>query len=64
MLSCREHSGVERRTRGVRERIVQMAAANTVGSGPDVIDADHIRIHLCVNSAYPVEPVNRGDSPP
>jgi hypothetical protein len=42
-----------------RERVVRTVAANTAGSGPDAIDADHIRVHLCANSGYPVEQVNR-----
>jgi hypothetical protein len=42
-----------------RERVVRTVAANTAGSGPDAIDADHIRVHLCANSAYPVKQVNR-----
>jgi hypothetical protein len=43
-----------------RERVVRTVAANTAGSGPDAIGADHIRVILCANSGYPVEQVNRG----
>lgn len=42
-----------------RERVVRTVEANTVGSGPDALDADHIRVHLCANSGYPVEQVNQ-----
>ena len=41
------------------ERIVRTVEANTSGSGPDAIDAAHIRIILCANSGYPVEQVNQ-----
>ncbi|MFC7009970.1 hypothetical protein [Halalkalicoccus salilacus] len=41
------------------ERVVRTVEANTKGSGPDTIDAAHIRVILCANSAYPVEQVNQ-----
>ncbi|MFC7009674.1 hypothetical protein [Halalkalicoccus salilacus] len=41
------------------ERVVRTVEANTSGSGPDAIDAAHIRVILCANSAYPVKQVNQ-----
>lgn len=41
------------------ERVVRTVEANTSGSGPDAIDAAHIRVILCANSGYPVEQVNQ-----
>ncbi|WP_336365347.1 hypothetical protein [Halalkalicoccus salilacus] len=41
------------------ERVVRTVEANTKGSGPDAIDAAHIRVILCANSGYPIEQVNQ-----
>ena len=41
------------------ERVVRTVEANTKGSGPDAIDAAHIRVILCANSGYPVKQVNQ-----
>ena len=41
------------------ERVVRTVEANTKGSGPDAIDAAHIRVILCANSDYPLEQVNQ-----
>jgi hypothetical protein len=41
------------------ERVVRTVEANTSGSGPDAIDAAHIRVILCANSGYSVEQVNQ-----
>lgn len=41
------------------ERVIRTIELNTSGSGPDAIDAAHIRVILCANSGYPVEKVNQ-----
>ena len=42
-----------------RERVVRTVEYKTGGSAPDVLDADHIRVHLCANAQYAVDDSNR-----
>ena len=43
----------------LRERVVRTVDYNTGGNGPDALDADHIRVHLCANAQYAVDDSTR-----
>lgn len=40
-------------------RVVRTTEYNTGDGGPEAIGAHNIRVHLCANSKYPVEEVNK-----